>query len=294
MTEDSVLAAASEFKPKSRLPIIVTGISAFVAGALLGALVTAATVSSDGKGKGKTKGKPEKSAPAASVAASASGSAPAGDAGAPPPKKGSLAARAIGGDAKAVEELEKKAPSERSFEEAIALSKGRTELKRKELAEIGRKVTLVPKLVKEDKDVANRLKELTNDREVSLDALKTLAEMPAPTGPDLLYNVISSSWKETDTTRQAEELLYSKEVRAKASPALAVVLDLRKVEKCEEAQKILERVKKEGDRRAFTPLMRLHNKRGCGEKKTEDCFPCIREGDLLKDATMEAQKRAGP
>jgi hypothetical protein len=69
---------------------------------------------------------------------------------------------------------------------------------------------------------------------------------------------------------------------------------MRKVEKCEEAAKILERAKKDADRRAFNPMMKFHQKRGCGEKKLEDCWPCLREGDLLKDATMEAQKRSSP
>jgi hypothetical protein len=295
MQEDSVMAAAAQFKPVSRLPLIVTAIAGFVLGVLIGSLVTAATV-----GGSPAKSKPGKKGKSKEVAAvaSASGSAPAADAGPPPPpppaKPTPFGQRVASGDAAAIKQLEARPPQSRTLEEAVALARGRTELKRKEIAELTRKITLVPKLVKEDKDAATRFKELTNDREVSIDMLHAIASMPAPTGPDLLYNVIANVHRENETTRLADELLYSKEVRAKASPALSVLLDLRKVEKCEEAAKILERIKQDGDRRAFSPLMRFHNKRGCGEKKTEDCWPCLRQGDLLKDATMAAQKRSGP
>jgi hypothetical protein len=295
MQEDSVMAAAAQFKPVSRLPMIVTAIAGFVLGALIGALVTAASVSgSEAKSKPGKRGRSKE--PAVAPVSSASGSV-AADAGAPPPKPAKptpLMQRVSSGDAAAIKQLEARPPQERSLQEAVALARGRAELKRKEIAELTRKITLVPKLVKEDKDASSRFKELANDREVAIDMLHAIASMPAPTGPDLLYNLVSSSWKETDTTRLADELLYSKEVRAKASPALSPLLDLRKVEKCEEAVKIVERIKKDGDRRAFNPLMRFHNKRGCGEKKTTDCWPCLRQGDLLKEATMEAQKRAGP
>jgi hypothetical protein len=291
--EDSVSASAAQFKPKSRLPLIVTGIAAFVAGSLLGALVTAATVSGTEEkgGKGKRKGKTPTETPVASASASA---AVPGDGGAAAARKSSVAARAAAGDAKAAAEIDKKPKDQRTLEEAVALARSRNEAKKKELVEIGRKIKLVPKLVKEDKELGERYKELTNDREIAIDAMHTLAALPGPVGPDLLYNIIASSYKENEMTKLADEFLYSKEVRANASFALGALLDLRKAEKCEDALKAVEKVKQNGDRRAFNPLMRMHQKRGCGEKNLDDCWPCLREGDLLKDATVAAQKRAAP
>jgi hypothetical protein len=288
--EDSVATSAAQFKPASRLPLIVTGIAAFVAGALLSALITAATVSGDDKaGRGKRKGKPAPAESVAAAPASASGAAPAAAA-----SKSSLAARAAAGDAKAAAEIEKKPRDQRTLEEAVALARSRNEAKKKELTEISRKIKLVPKLVKEDKELSERYKALMNDRDITIDAMYIIAQLPGPTGPDLLYNVIANAFKENEQTKVAEELLYSKEVRANASFALGALLDLRKAEKCEEAVKAVEKVKQHGDRRAFNPLMRMHQKRGCGEKNLDDCWPCLREGDLLKDATLEAQKRAPP
>lgn len=290
--EDSVIASAAQFKPASRLPVIVTGIAAFVAGSLLGALITAATVSGgddDKAGRGKRRGKAPPAESAAAAPASGSAQAPAS-----PVKKSSLAERAAAGDAKAAAEIEKKPKTERTLEEAVALARSRNEAKKKELTEISRKIKLVPKLVKEDKELAERYKALMNDRDITIDAMYIIAQLPGPTGPDLLYKVIADSYKENEQTKVADELLYSKEVRANASFALGALLDLRKAEKCEDALKAVEKVKQHGDRRAFNPLMRMHQKRGCGEKNLEDCWPCLREGDLLKDATLEAQKRSAP
>jgi hypothetical protein len=70
-----------------------------------------------------------------------------------------------------------------------------------------------------------------------------------------------------------------------------VAFDVRNVADCEQAKKLLERAKLHADRRAVGPLMRLQEKRGCGKRELEDCWKCLRDGDLLKDALAEARKR---
>ncbi len=284
-----MLGAAEQFKPASKLPLIVTGIAAYVGGALIAALVTAASMGG-AESAGRKKGEDE--APKTTASAEPAGSA-AGDAGVAP-KEPTLAERAASGDAKAAAEIEKKPMEQRTLAEAVALARSRGEAKKKEMAELTRKIKLVPKLVKEDKEVAARFKELTGDEEVAIDVLHEIAQLPGPVGPDLLYGIISGSYRETRITKLAEELLYSQEVRKKASFALGALMDLRRAESCEDAMKAIEKVKQNGDRRAFNPLMRFHQKRGCGEKKLDDCWPCLRDGDLLKEATMEAQKRSPP
>ena len=290
MQDDSVVAAASTFKPASRVPLIVTGVAAFVGGALMGALITAASMSDGGKGKSR---RDKDDAPVASASASAAPAASAGgDAGAADAKK-SLAARATAGEAAAIKELEARPLGERTAAETLALARSRELAKEKEIDELARKIELVPKLAKEDAATRDRIKELLRDREVVSELLRAYAEMKSKAGPDLLYAALTSV-RDDETERLAEELLYSKDVRAKASRELSVLLDLRKVEKCEEAPPVLERAKLVGDRRALATLMRFHAKRGCGEKKLDDCWPCLREGDLLKDATVAVQKKAPP
>jgi hypothetical protein len=283
------LVDISAFKSAPRTPLIVSAVAGVLAGGLLGALITAATVGG-GDSKGGKKARPESNAAgSASAAGVASGATDDGGA----PGGNSLADRAAAGDVEAAKQIEAKPLEQRTADETTALSRSHAAAVRKEIIELGRKIALVPKVVKDDKVIAARLKEISEDREVATDLMRMYASLPEATGPDLLYNVVANG-KKSETTKLAEELLYSKDVRPKASLPLAPLLDLRRAEKCEDVLKVLDSVKRDADRRAFGPLMKFHNKRGCGDKKTDDCWPCLREGDLLKDATTAAQKRSPP
>ena len=209
------------------------------------------------------------------------------------PEATSLAGRAALDEEAARKEIEARPAAERTADEVTALARGRVVAKRKELAQLARKITLLPKVVKEDKELAARLKELHSDREIATDTLRMYASLPGITGPDLLYGVLSSG-KKSDVTDLAEALLYAKDVRSKASPALASLLELRKSEQCEDVKKALGEVTKSADRRAVIPLMKYENKFGCGEKKKDDCWACLRDGDLLKEAQKAIQKRPAP
>jgi hypothetical protein len=84
--------------------------------------------------------------------------------------------------------------------------------------------------------------------------------------------------------------LYSADLRPKASPALAVALELRTAESCEQYRAILPEALKVGDRRAVHLLTKLNAKRGCGPKKNEDCFACLRAAKDELSATVNAVK----
>ena len=86
---------------------------------------------------------------------------------------------------------------------------------------------------------------------------------------------------------QREQLAEYKKVTARS-------LELRVAESCEQFKVVLPKALKDGDRRALHLLTKLTNKRGCGAKKTEDCFACLREqGDELT-ATINAVKSRRP
>jgi hypothetical protein len=191
-------------------------------------------------------------------------------------------------------------------DEVLALDKAREAAKRaeiqkkvdgvkKELADLAHKINLVPKVVHDDKEVKDRLKELTRDPDIAPEALRMFAKLKGKTGPDLLYDVVKSGKKDDKVTELADDLLYAKGVRSNASLELSPLLDLRKAETCEQVAKALPMVRRNADRRALIPLIRYQNKRGCGEKKSEDCWPCLREGeDILKEALINVQKRPAP
>ena len=279
-------------KPRSPLPIFLAAVAGLVVG---GGAVGGIMAASGGKPKKAAQVPACASvAPVASAAAPASGSASAVPAPRPAPSKGSLAERASHGDAEAKKQIEARPVEQRTAEEALALARGHGADKRTEILELGRKIVLLPQYAT-GKEGATRIKELTLDREIASEMLEMLITLPSPSGPDMLYQAFQRT--KGDTAHLAEDLLYSKDVRPKASPALAVVLDLRRAvqaQSCEDAKKVLESVKRDGDRRVLIPMAKLYDKHGCGEKKRDDCWACLRDPDIVKEATKEAAKRAAP
>jgi hypothetical protein len=108
-----------------------------------------------------------------------------------------------------------------------------------------------------------------------------------------LYEVWTGTPVRNDATELARQLVYSADVRSKASPSLAVALELRSAEKCEQFQAALPHALKDGDRRVLHLLTKQVAKRGCGPKKADDCYACLREGDELT-ATINAVKSRRP
>ena len=104
-------------------------------------------------------------------------------------------------------------------------------------------------------------------------------------GADVLYNVWVATRAKTAATQLAKQLVYSPTVRAKASPALGVALDLREAKDCEAIK---------GDTRTFRILRPLLVKRGCGPRKRDDCYECLREGSALGDAIAASGARPEP
>lgn len=237
--------------------------------------------------------------PKASTAAAASAVKPqpsAAPSAAPPPTPLELAAS---GDYKTLDELKARAADQRSAEETLALARGRSHNKSAALEGFGKEIKKNADLVK-DKNQLQRLRDFLNDRETTNQASELIVDLPGSLGPDLLYDAANASKVHGETAQLADDLLATKEVKAKASPALAVALDLRKAEKCEEFKDLLSRAAEQGDRRAIPTLAKLTKKKGCGDNKQKDCYECLRplekdkEAVDLTDAIKAAQKRPAP
>jgi hypothetical protein len=150
-----------------------------------------------------------------------------------------------------------------------------------------------PGLVEEPRTLSE-LRRLSDNPETARIVLEAMAALPAPVAPDLLYEVWTGTVQRNETTELARALLFSKDVRPKASPTLAVALDLRVAQTCPENQAILPRAQKEGDRRSLHLLTQLQRKYGCGPNKRQDCNPCLREGDALDSAIKAVKDRREP
>jgi hypothetical protein len=186
-------------------------------------------------------------------------------------------------------ELEGRSPESLSASELVKLAEGRAERQRDAAKSLRDKVEDEAGLIK-DKAVQDDLLRMAADSETARDALAAMTEAEAPIGPDLLYEVWTGTTAKTDATELARALVYSKDIRPKASPALAVALDLRVAEKCEQFKAVLPRALKDGDRRVLHLLTKLTAKRGCGPKKNEDCYACLREPADELTATINAVK----
>ena len=85
--------------------------------------------------------------------------------------------------------------------------------------------------------------------------------------------------------------LAKPEVRAHASPAAGVALDLRDARSCEARRALLERARDQGDERALVHLRPLTYTRGCGFLGTGDCWRCLRGDRKLEDAIRAIEGR---
>ncbi len=142
----------------------------------------------------------------------------------------------------------------------------------------------------QDLAIQTELLALAADPLTARRALAAMTKLNGSLGPDLLYEVWTGTPARNDTTELARSLVYSKDVSAKASPALAVALELRSAETCEEQAAILPKAAASADRRSVHLLTKLLAKRGCGPKKTEDCFACLRAQQPQLTAAIDAAK----
>jgi hypothetical protein len=220
--------------------------------------------------------------PAASPAATGSGAeaAPA-------------AARAAAVDKPAeptLAELEGEAADTLSVAELLLLNERRAERKRGEVQALSQKLRDQAELVK-DEALQAQLLRLAADPDTAEAALAAMAQAPSSIGPDLLYQAWTSPASATGTAELARSLLYSREVLPNASPALAATLQLRGADSCEAVKAALPQVLSAADRRSLSSLAKLNSRRGCGAKKNQDCYPCLRADMKQVVSAINAAKR---
>lgn len=202
-------------------------------------------------------------------------------------------APALPASATDTEALEARRAEELTKDEALALASAR---RQREVARVGllrQKLTRDPGLFK-DAATLSELRRAAEDPLTAPDALGAMAEAPGPLSADLLYEMWTGTVVRNSATELARSLVFSKEVRAKASPELAVALDLRTAESCEQNRDLMPRVLEKGDRRSLALLAKLARRFGCGPNKRLDCYPCLHEDKSVDDAMAAIKKRREP
>ena len=158
--------------------------------------------------------------------------------------------------------------------------------------------TAAPELLKDPKLLADvRLAAL--DPVTSDAALKFAAGPLGAPGADLLYDVWESSKavpSRAVVTKQARAYLDDDALRAKATPALKVLLELGKAQKdgCASVKRWLARAAAEGDARVVPALKRFDDRRGCGFLGLSDCYGCLRAGKDLGATADSVAARPAP
>ena len=126
----------------------------------------------------------------------------------------------------------------------------------------------------------------------STDAVLTLlAEKFGSHGVDALY-LLAKNPGPSRVKAKVQALLGRREVRAQASPAAAIALDLRAADKCNRLRALLPRATAEGDARAQQQLQPLLQTRNCGAYGLLDCWSCLRQDDALQRALAAIEARS--
>jgi serine/threonine-protein kinase len=231
-------------------------------------------------------------------ARSGGGSVAGGQVPAPSEPLAVLLDKAAQGDRDAISKLQARPEQERSAAEWRALGRGYMAIGHgvPGLQAYKKALAIDPGLAKDRVLVADVAKAARTPA-TSNDALDLALEHLGATGADLVYDVWSktrASRDDQEIAKQAKQRVDTPAFRGKASPALAIALDLGKGKTCSNFKELLPRVQQSADARSVPKLRSLTVRRGCGFLSLGDCFGCLRTGTQLEDAIKAAESRPAP
>jgi eukaryotic-like serine/threonine-protein kinase len=126
------------------------------------------------------------------------------------------------------------------------------------------------------------------------DAFGLLESKMGALGIDILYDIAfgASGRQYPQAATRARHSLDVDDVRGRASPALAVLLDFREAKTCDAKRGLLDRAGDHGDARMLLILQPYLATRGCGFLGHGDCYPCMHKDTQLKDTMSAIEERA--
>jgi serine/threonine-protein kinase len=129
--------------------------------------------------------------------------------------------------------------------------------------------------------------------DVAAQAFDLIAKRMGSTGPDLLFELVTTSTTAKFPKERAAKQLEDPAVRALASPALLIAIDLRAALPC--ARKpLLPRARDAGDGRSLQYLKLVVPTTGCGFFRRGDCYDCFGNRAELKEAIAAIEARRAP
>jgi hypothetical protein len=114
-----------------------------------------------------------------------------------------------------------------------------------------------------------------------------------PRGADIAYDLVTTPNVRPWVQTRAETFLQSNAFDTVATPNLRAIVKVRYSAGCDEKRALLVNIKKESDERALFELVPLQDRAGCGARKKDDCYPCLRSSNELDDtiAAVRGRKR---
>jgi len=156
------------------------------------------------------------------------------------------------------------------------------------------KLVSVSERAVEDQDVEEALKAAVQGPTESADAAFALMENGlGAKGPDLLYDLSTTKGLAPKALTRVKQSLVKPDVKARMSPALAVVVELRAATSCEAKKALLSRAKEQGDERILSALKAMQVPKGCGFLGLSDCWACMRRDNALGATIAAIEDRSG-
>jgi len=110
-------------------------------------------------------------------------------------------------------------------------------------------------------------------------------------GADIAYDLVTTPNVRPWVQTRAETFLQSSAFEKVVTPGLRAIVRLRYSSGCEEKKALLPVLKEHSDERALFELVPLQGKAGCGARKKDDCYVCLRHGPELDDAIAAVRGR---
>ncbi|HYQ18282.1 MAG TPA: hypothetical protein VEQ58_21050, partial [Polyangiaceae bacterium] len=212
-----------------------------------------------------------------------------------PAKEGPFArpdelAEAKNGGQKAYDELQEKYPRDPN----IAVDLARELFAKKNytgaVGAVGRALSIDPAF-QNNAQVASLVFQTAQVKASSDAAFALLEGAMGARGADIAYDLVTTEKVRPWVQTRAETFLQSKAFEKVATPGLRAIVKLRYSAGCDEKKALLGDLKKSSDERALFELVPLQDKTGCGARKKDDCYPCLRTSNDLDDAITAVRSR---
>jgi len=143
----------------------------------------------------------------------------------------------------------------------------------------------------EEATASNVLATAVRKRETT-DASLLLLEGPMRSaGATVVYDLSVDPVVLLPLRARAEEWVRSEAFKKVAAPDVEIAGGLRYAKSCSDRHALLPRAAEKGGRRVLDWLNIAKTRAGCGRNGRQDCYPCLRKDDALKNALSAVEKR---